>query len=162
MAIETKCQTNGAMFHTQIQDEKVSVNVALPFPLNLTEEQAKLLEANLHNAVELALAPHFVPCFTHDCTACIFLGHYNYEAPLVDGSEWTTVDLYYCDTAIMGGTCIARYGSDGPQYSSCPVDLIKRDLVTLMENGGRVATSTPAIVEAYNRYMKYQEENQNQ
>jgi hypothetical protein len=37
----------------------VGVDVDLPLGLDLTVEQAERLEANLHNAVELALAPFF-------------------------------------------------------------------------------------------------------
>lgn len=43
------------------------------------------------------------PKFTHDCDACTFLGTY-------DG-----IDLYFCPGE---PTIIARYGDDGPEYSS--------------------------------------------
>jgi ssDNA-binding Zn-finger/Zn-ribbon topoisomerase 1 len=55
-AQETKCQTPGAIYDTHINDKGVSVKVDLP--LDLSEDEAELLEANLHNAVELVLAPH--------------------------------------------------------------------------------------------------------
>lgn len=44
-----------------------------------------------------------MPKFQHDCTACIFLGHFEDH------------DLYYCDRE---PTVIARFGDDGPQYGS--------------------------------------------
>jgi hypothetical protein len=40
--------------------DKVSVEVELPMELDLTEEEAKLLESNIHNAMELVLAPYFL------------------------------------------------------------------------------------------------------
>ena len=49
--------------------------------------------------------------FTHDCLGedgCIYLGQHN---------EW---DLYFCPNC-DGGTCLARYGDEGHQYSSFPV-----------------------------------------
>ena len=61
-ALKTKCQTPDSQFHFKIGDKKVSVEVDLPMSLDLTEEEATLLEANLHNAVELVLAPYFVKC----------------------------------------------------------------------------------------------------
>jgi len=59
MAQETPCQTPGATYHILIEDQAITVGVDLPQPLSLSEDQARLLEANLHNAVELALAPLF-------------------------------------------------------------------------------------------------------
>lgn len=45
------------------------------------------------------------PKFTHDCTACQFLGHYEGH------------DLYACDKKIEK-TLIARFGDHGPEYCS--------------------------------------------
>ena len=59
MALKTKCQTPGAHFTTKIEPSKIKVYIALPFDLQLTEAQAALLEANIHNVLELCLAPHF-------------------------------------------------------------------------------------------------------
>jgi hypothetical protein len=59
MALATDCQTPGARFYTEIRPMHVSVTVELPFDLHLTEADARLLEANVHNALELVLAPHF-------------------------------------------------------------------------------------------------------
>lgn len=60
MAQKTRCQTPGTMFSTRINSNSVRVGLELPFELNLTEAQAELLEANIHNAMELVLAPFFV------------------------------------------------------------------------------------------------------
>jgi len=58
-ALKTECQTPDAQFNIEIKDEKVSVEVELPMKLNLTEDEAKLLESNIHNVMELVLAPYF-------------------------------------------------------------------------------------------------------
>ena len=44
------------------------------------------------------------PVFKHDCDECVFLGH------VVEH------DFYYCDKSIT--TLVARYGNDGPDYTS--------------------------------------------
>ena len=59
MALKTACQTPGAQYTTIIKGDKIQVQVELPFRNSLTEEQAVLLEANMHNAMELCLAPLF-------------------------------------------------------------------------------------------------------
>lgn len=56
---KTVCQTPDAQFHVKVADNKVSISVDLPIHLNLTEKEAKILETNMHNAMELVLAPYF-------------------------------------------------------------------------------------------------------
>lgn len=51
-----------------------------------------------------------MPHFTHDCPKCIFLGSYSDE-------HYEKADLYWCQQ-IGTPTVIARFGSDGPDYSS--------------------------------------------
>lgn len=58
-AVKTECQTPEANYNIEINTDKVSVEVELP-ELDLTEEEAKLLESNIHNAMELVLAPYFL------------------------------------------------------------------------------------------------------
>jgi hypothetical protein len=58
-AVKTECQTPEANYNIEINDTKVSVEVELPMKLDLTEEEAKLLESNIHNVMELVLAPYF-------------------------------------------------------------------------------------------------------
>jgi len=58
-AVKTKCQTEGAIYQTDISEKNVSINVKIPFNLDLDKNEAKLLEDNLHNALELVLAPYF-------------------------------------------------------------------------------------------------------
>ena len=60
MAIETKCLTSGAIYNTEITSQKVSVSVELPFKLEISEEEAELLDALIHNQLELVLRPYFL------------------------------------------------------------------------------------------------------
>lgn len=58
-ALRTPCQTEGAVYEIEISEDEVEVEVKLPFKLELSEEEAKMLENNLHNAVELVLSSYF-------------------------------------------------------------------------------------------------------
>jgi hypothetical protein len=46
------------------------------------------------------------PKFSHDCDKCTYLGDYN------------EMDLYHCDQGGVYATVIARFGNEGPDYSS--------------------------------------------
>lgn len=59
-ALQTKCQTSGAVFNTEISSDSINVEVKLPFDLELSKDEAKLLEINLHNALELVLSKYFI------------------------------------------------------------------------------------------------------
>jgi hypothetical protein len=59
MAMQTVCQTPSTWFTTHISGSDVSVLIELPFDLNLDEDDAELLEKNIHNAMELVLARYF-------------------------------------------------------------------------------------------------------
>lgn len=59
MVIEIPCQTPGAVFHITMSGSQVAVSVDLPLKLELTEEAAAVLEANIHNAIELVLIPYW-------------------------------------------------------------------------------------------------------
>lgn len=76
------------------------------------------------------------PTHHHDCLDCTYLG--------TIASKWnvgTVADLYVC-----GGfnperpSVIARYGDDGPDYSSIPTSMVAS------------ATANPDLWEAYVRY----------
>lgn len=56
------------------------------------------------------------PRFTHDCSNCRFIGS--------DDEH----DFYYCLRAEldMGGSVLARYGDEGPEYTSAPVSIARR------------------------------------
>lgn len=62
------------------------------------------------------------PRFTHDCATCVYLGRFG------------DYDLYHHATGIE--TVVARYGSDGPDYTS------------------GLYTNIPALVEAEVRALR--------
>ncbi len=59
MANKTPCLTSGAIFHTGIFKDNVYVKVDLPFNLEITDEEAEILETLIHNQMELILRPYF-------------------------------------------------------------------------------------------------------
>lgn len=59
-ANKTVCQTPEAQFHIGVKDKEITCRVELPKSLNLDEKEAKLLETNIHNAMELVLAKYFI------------------------------------------------------------------------------------------------------
>ena len=59
MANPTKCLTNGAVFHTEIEDFNITAKVYLPFKLEINEEEAEVLETLIHNQLELVLRSYF-------------------------------------------------------------------------------------------------------
>ena len=58
MAQATKCLTSDAIFHTAINERDVSVKVELPFKLDISDEEASILERLLHNQIEVVLRYH--------------------------------------------------------------------------------------------------------
>tara|TARA_Y100000310_G_scaffold125658_1_gene124405 strand:+ start:332 stop:520 length:189 start_codon:yes stop_codon:yes gene_type:complete len=59
VAQETKCLTSGAIFHTAINERDISVKVDLPFKLEISEEEASILERLLHNQMEIVLRYYY-------------------------------------------------------------------------------------------------------
>jgi hypothetical protein len=59
MAVATECQTPGALFHTRINDDGLSVAIDFGRKISLSEEAAEELEVNVHNALELALNRYY-------------------------------------------------------------------------------------------------------
>ena len=55
MALATECLTSGGVFHTEIGEQSVSIKVDLPRKLDLSEDEARILEALMHNQLELVL-----------------------------------------------------------------------------------------------------------
>jgi len=58
-----------------------------------------------------------MPTYIHDCQDCKFLGTVTiHNSPV----RCTVADLYYCNPSNqeLSGTLIARYGDEGPNYSS--------------------------------------------
>jgi hypothetical protein len=60
MATGTFCQTPGANISTHISPRGVTVHVEFGKWINLDIHEAELLESNLHNVVELALARYYL------------------------------------------------------------------------------------------------------
>lgn len=61
MALKTVCQTPGTLFTTRIQSQAnlIALNIQLPKNIKLKKKDVVLLDKNLHNALELVLAPFF-------------------------------------------------------------------------------------------------------
>ena len=57
---------------------------------------------------------------THDCDACIFLGNLS----VICGDISKRYDIYLCASAMGGPDVVARYGSDGPEYRSVPLEVL--------------------------------------
>jgi hypothetical protein len=58
-SIKTPCQTPETQYSISIENNKIQVNIDLPMNLDLTEDEAKILEANIHNVMELTLSKYF-------------------------------------------------------------------------------------------------------
>lgn len=58
-ALSTECQTPGMVYDITITPEKITIELTPPTSFDLNEEEAKLLEKNLHNGVELVMKTHF-------------------------------------------------------------------------------------------------------
>jgi hypothetical protein len=60
------------------------------------------------------------PVYQHDCDACRFMGT---VADSYARGEAGWVDLYHCPRGVIGGgSLIARYGDEGREYLSSPVE----------------------------------------
>jgi hypothetical protein len=47
------------VYNISISDEKISITLDLPKSLKLDEEEAELLESNIHNSLEIVLSKYF-------------------------------------------------------------------------------------------------------
>ena len=59
MANSTKCLTSGAIFSTNIKEDKISVDISLPFSIDLAKDEAVELGTLMHNQMEIVLRPYF-------------------------------------------------------------------------------------------------------
>jgi hypothetical protein len=68
--------------------------------------------------------PHFI----HDCEECVFLGAINPDAVITDDfgnvTQLEKWDFYYCDKSGYR-TYICRYGNEGHEYNSYPLNMLK-------------------------------------
>lgn len=58
-ALKTDCMTRGAVYKINVSPTKVSATVELNKHIELDKNQAKQLEKNIHNSIEMVLAPYF-------------------------------------------------------------------------------------------------------
>lgn len=65
------------------------------------------------------------PLYIHDCNGCKFLGHTTCQD--------NTYDIYFCKHC-DGGSLIARYGNDGPEYASCMISIIYHALDHMLQH----------------------------
>lgn len=63
------------------------------------------------------------PKFEHDCSKCKFLGLFEFDGIYMGNEVKLGYDLYTCYGAGYR-TFIARAGDSGPNYMSCPEDLL--------------------------------------
>lgn len=106
-AESTPCQTPGAQYHTEVGDHQVGVTVDLPSGVEVTPERAALLDTDMHNAMELVLAPDFVgiPHAASELSSDMSMDPTMQDAALPTARTWTqpepeTDDL---DPAAPGG-----------------------------------------------------------
>ena len=59
MALETRCLTPDANFTTFISPRTIASTVNLPFKLEISEEEAVILEKLIHNQLELVFRSYF-------------------------------------------------------------------------------------------------------
>jgi hypothetical protein len=59
MKVGDRCRTPDAIYRIRIHERTVGCDVSLPMDLSLTEEQAKILEDRIHDAMENVLAGYF-------------------------------------------------------------------------------------------------------
>lgn len=78
--------------------------------------------------------------YKHDCKCCHYLGTINYPAPLSEGHEQRTADLYICKQ-----TLVARFSSESHDYASADV----ADIPRYMRRGNDQSTAGPSLIAAY-------------
>ena len=59
VANKTKCLTSDAVYHIHITKEGISAKVDLPFELLIDQAEAEVLEALIHNQLELVLRSYY-------------------------------------------------------------------------------------------------------
>ena len=58
-SIKTPCQTPDMIYNIEINSDEIEINLKFPFSLEIDEEEAKILESNLHNSIEIVLSKYF-------------------------------------------------------------------------------------------------------
>lgn len=97
--------------------------------------------------------------FEHDCNTCEFLGSFEYFHPDEKGHGELKTELYMCRDqrgkfSLDHDTLIARFGSKSGEYASGHPLQHKQKV----DNPpARLATYTPALIEAYKRWQRLRE-----
>lgn len=104
-----------------------------PLPIPKVEAPATVVAKQTNNTRNKQM-----PKFQHDCDTCTFLG------------TFFDHDVYHCGNNMGNGSIIARYGSDGPEYASMPLDALKSSLQRNGNIGGTDENGQPWT-------MKYQD-----
>lgn len=60
------------------------------------------------------------PVHLHDCRKC---QHLATVRDVEEDNAW--VDIYQCKSGALGPSIVARWGSQGPQYTSSPASMVK-------------------------------------
>lgn len=79
------------------------------------------------------------PKYTHDCQTCVFIGRVNMAGEERDA-------YYHHSKASFASTVILRYGSEGPDYWSCAVDMLKTTAGPATTQEGTRVYSGSAII----------------
>ncbi len=58
-SVKTPCQTPDAKYNISIKDSVIRCEIELPFDLEIDESEAKILESNIHNSLEIILSKYW-------------------------------------------------------------------------------------------------------
>jgi len=142
MAVEARCQTPGAVFHTHVQPTKVQVTVDLPQRLDLAPSAAARLEANIHNALEPVLAAAMTDArtMTLDQFEMHLLSAENATARALDllygEGKWDQAEADALCNAILGAIAQAREDATAGVYVP-PRDGLGPITITAVADVGR-------------------------
>jgi GNAT superfamily N-acetyltransferase len=129
-AVNTRCQTPGAQFHTTISGPQVGIMVDLPMTPDLNESQAELLESNMHNAMELVLRPYFD-------------GNQRFTAAIEEDDDAGSVDRHDSDVVESAGAQEPEEVAGDETPASC--SYCGSDSFTNLTDNGRVRQATCAV-----------------
>lgn len=58
-SLKTPCQTPGAVYHITVKSSGIKCKIDFPDSVDLSKDEAELLEKNIHNALEVVLRGYF-------------------------------------------------------------------------------------------------------
>ena len=96
--------------------------------------------------------------YIHDCSQCVFLGTYDYDAPWGDGTRHLVADLYACNPPPPTPeeewdrtSLLARFGDEAHEYASGSPNGIERNLLAGAYREG-LSTYCAPLIEAWRRW----------